>query len=312
MHWTYEKPEEISELQQGDILEPSEALLNLFNEVHPYFTQPKYRGFLILTQTCDLLRRERAGQKSCSATHVCLSVIRSVQDIISQSLSSRFGYLAPGIYASHSKKAVENLVERLVNQNENALGLFYLHRDIDSGISVHSVALLRVAISVKAADHFNTLLKARVGRLSKEFQPKLGWMVGNLYSRVGVTDWKEKSEIEKQNIEEDIIKEILSFTRSEPIWLDRSLYSKILKKTPDFNTLPESSQEEIIRSSLPPPPKEKAIEIIAQIVKTVVPKIKDEDIEKIKSRLANNDQFEAQMRKFGANSSIHDSADHVL
>ena len=229
MHWTYEKWKYDSDLRQGDILEPTEGLLNLFKDVHPHFTQEKYRGFLILTQSCDMVRRKDRGNK-CSATHISLSVIRSLQDVISDSLKDSFGYLAPGIYAQHMKKTVRDLVERLVNQNENALGLFYLHPDLDSGITVSSVAILRVAISVRAVEHYHTLEETRVGRLSKEFQPKLGWMVGNLYSRVGVTDWKEKSEDEKENIEEIIIKEILSFTQKEPIWLDRALHKKILKK----------------------------------------------------------------------------------
>ena len=298
MHWTYEKWKCDSDLRQGDILEPTEGLLNLFKDVHPHFTQEKYRGFLILTQSCDMVRRKDRGNK-CSATHISLSVIRSLQDVISDSLKDSFGYLAPGIYAQHMKKTVRDLVERLVNQNENALGLFYLHPDLDSGITVSSVAILRVAISVRAVEHYHTLEETRVGRLSKEFQPKLGWMVGNLYSRVGVTDWKEKSEDEKENIEEIIIKEILSFTQKEPIWLDRALHKKILKKQPDFNLLSSSVQEQIISDFLPLPPKDKAIEIIAKTIKDVAPKIPDNDLEIIKNRLVNNEQFEAQMRKFG-------------
>lgn len=298
MHWTYEKWERDSDLRQGDILEPTEELLNLFKDFHPHFTQEKYRGFLILTQSCDMVLRKERGNK-CSATHISLSVIRSLQDVISDSLKDRFGYLAPGIYAQHTKKTVKDLVERLVNQNENALGLFYLHPALDSGITLPSVAILRVAISVRATEHYHILKEARVGRLSKEFQPKLGWMVGNLYSRVGVTDWKEQSEDESENIEDNIIKEILSFTRKEPVWLDRALYKKILKKYPDFNSLSSSEQEKIISDFLPPPPKDKVIEIIAKTVKDVAPKVPDNILEIIKNRLVNNDQFEAQMRKFG-------------
>jgi len=293
MHWTYEEWGRGSDLRQGDILEPTEGLLNLFKEVHPHFTQQKYLGFLILTQSCDMARRKDSGN-ICSATHISLSVIRSVQDVISDSLKERFGFLAPGIYAQHMKKTVRDLVERLVNQNENALGLFYLHPDLDSGITVPSVAILRVAISVRAAEHYKTLEKAIVGRLSKEFQPKLGWMVGNLYSRVGVPDWKEKSEDEEHNV----IKGILAFTRNEPIWLDRAVYKKILNEKPVFNSLSQSEQEEVISCFLPPPPKNKAIDIIAKTVKDVVPKITNDALDKIKSRLFNNEQFEAQMRKF--------------
>lgn len=52
MHWTYDTYAEESDLRQGDILEPTETLLALFDDVHPHFTDEKYRGFLILSQTC--------------------------------------------------------------------------------------------------------------------------------------------------------------------------------------------------------------------------------------------------------------------
>jgi hypothetical protein len=157
---------------------------------------------------------------------------------------------------------------------------------------------LRVAISVKSFEHYESLIKARVGRLSKEFQPKLGWMVGNLYSRVGVRDWKEKSEEQNIDFENDIINEILCFSRKKPIWLDREIYKKILKDVPDFENLSFSAQEIIIKEKTPPPPEQKVLEIIAKTVKDVVPKIQDDLLEKIRNRLKNNQQFEAQMRKF--------------
>ncbi len=77
------------------------------------------------------------------------------------------------------------------------------------------------------------------------------------------------------------------------------MYKKILKKHPDFDTFPINEQEKVINSFLPPPPKEKAIEIIAKTIKNVVPKIPDDDLEKITRRLINDEQLEAQMRKFG-------------
>ena len=297
MHWTYEQWEPNSDLCQGDILEPNEGLSNLFNNVHPHFTKEKYRGFLVITQTCDLVRRKNRGNQ-CSATHISLSVIRSLQDVICDFLKDIFGLLTPGIYAQDKKRAVGYLIERIVNQNENALGLFYLHPDLDSGISVSSIAILRVSISVRAAEHYHTLEKARVGRLKKEFQPKLGWMIGNLYSRVGVTDWKEKSADKTENIEEIINQEILSFGRKEPVWIDRKVYKKILQRRPDFNSLSSYAQEKLINAFLPPPPKNKVIDIITETIIDAIPQIQPDEIKSIKSHLINNSTLEIQMRKF--------------
>ena len=50
---------------------------------------------------------------------------------------------------------------------------------------------------------------------------------------------------------------------------------------------------------MPVPPKEKAIEIISKTISNVVPKIKEKHLEIIATRITNNEQFEAAMRKFG-------------
>ncbi|RJQ14427.1 hypothetical protein C4553_01065 [Candidatus Parcubacteria bacterium] len=297
MHWTYKGYSKEEDLCQGDIIAPSSALTKLFKEVHPHFTHNKYLGFLVLTQSCDLVRR----QTLCKTTHVSLSVIRSLQDIISGSLKDRFGYLAPGVFAADMKPMVKPLFERVLNQNENALGLFYLHRDLDAGISEPCVALLRISISVRAGEHYDSLVDARCGRLSELFQPKLGWMVGNLYSRVGVPDWKEKST--DPDIEEKLLNQILSSTtsssiRQEPLWIKTKVFNKIKKDYPDFEKLPLAEQEKLVQQYLPPPPKEIAIDQIATIIKKVYPTISDDVLKKIKSHLTNDESLNGHLKKW--------------
>ena len=295
MHWTYDQAsDDNKELCQGDIIEISSDISEAFKDVHPYFIDEKYRGFLVVTQTCDLALR---GGK-CSATHIGLSVIRSLQDIISDSLKGKFYYLAPGIYNKSKQKIVNDLVERLVNQNENGLGLFYLYPDGDAGISVHSVAVLRVTISVKSM-HYEKLVKARVGRLSKEFQPKLGWMVGNLYSRVGVSDWKEKEKEQNRKIESSLIQEILAFaTREAPLWMTESDYKAVTQEHPEFATMPPAEQDEILKKFQPPSIKDEILDIIAEAAKNIFPKVNESHLENLKTRLKNNEKFESKLKKF--------------
>jgi hypothetical protein len=123
-------------------------------------------------------------------------------------------------------------------------------------------------------------------------------MVGNLFSRVGVHDWKEESTDQKKDFEKELMKDALCFSNEKPIWLDKSIFQKIKKDIPNFEDLSFSEQERIIENFTPPPPKEKALEIIAKIVKNTVPKVNDTHIDLIKSHLRNNQLFESQMRKF--------------
>ena len=68
------------------------------------------------------------------------------------------------------------------------------------------MAMLRIAIALHTK-HYEKILSSRRGRLLPEFQAKLGWLVGNLYSRVGTDDWSEPRDRRQQ--QKDIIDGIL-------------------------------------------------------------------------------------------------------
>src|SRR5690606_8754619 len=82
------------------------------------------------------------------------------------------------------------LFERIFNQNEQSLGLFFLHEDSDSGIYEASIAMLRISVALKN-EHYHTLMNSRKGRLNEEFRAKLGWLIGNLYARPATRDWRD-------------------------------------------------------------------------------------------------------------------------
>ncbi|MCX7048203.1 MAG: hypothetical protein NTX50_22305 [Candidatus Sumerlaeota bacterium] len=223
-----------------------------------------------------------------------MSVIRSLEDLIASSLRNQFGYLGPGIFKKEIKERALMLIERVINQNEQNLGLFYLHPDADAGISVRCVAVLRVSISVKANEHYRTLIAARVGRLQQAFQHRLGWMVGNLYSRVDVRDWKEDTEGKE---EEELIQEIFRFNRMEPLWVASKTIRDALKRNTGFFDLPAQDQEKLLEECSPMPPKEAIIGRIGDILKECYPALQEEDVERIKKRLNNDDRFGAQIRR---------------
>ena len=69
-----------------------------------------------------------------------------------------------GVFRMNKKGKARELLERLLDQNEQALGLFYLHSDSDLGIGDPSVAYLRITVALKT-DHYPILQGARKGRL---------------------------------------------------------------------------------------------------------------------------------------------------
>lgn len=185
-HWTYADCQPGDDLVQGDILQRTSELVSLMKGVHAHFCDEKYLAFLVLTQTCDLVQRP-----SCKAQHISLAVIRSFAALVPGLADGINQTEVPGMYEAESKTKVLELLSRILNQNEQSMGLFYLHPDGDAGIAEHAVAQLRVTISFRSDEHYETLRKARSGRLGEQFQSKLGWLTGNLYSRVATKDWSD-------------------------------------------------------------------------------------------------------------------------
>ena len=191
-HWTYDDIEPAEDLAQGDIIEPTPEFRSALREFHSGFVDPKYVGFMVLTQSCDLVRRPGyRGQP------IALCVVRELNSIARTLLEVFCGTDIPGVFRKEARKNGRMFLDRTINQNEQAIGLFYLHPDADAGITTPCVAMLRIAIALHTK-HYDKMLSSRCGRLRPEFQAKLGWLVGNLYSRVGTGDWSEPRERKRQ------------------------------------------------------------------------------------------------------------------
>ena len=216
-HWTYDDIEPAADLAQGDIIEPTPELHRALQEFHSGFLDPKYVGFMVLTQSCDLVRRPTYhGQP------IALCVVRELNSIAKTLLEVFCGTDIQGVFRKDARSKGRMFLDRTINQNEQAIGLFYLHPDADAGISTPSVAMLRIEIALHTK-HYDTLLSSRRGRLKPAFQAKLGWLVGNLYSRVGTEDWSEPDERkrEKNSIIDRILNDVakVKWSSSEAVVL---------------------------------------------------------------------------------------------
>lgn len=281
-HWTYAAWNETDDLEQGDILRPSAELHRLLADVHHHFVHDKYVGFMIATQSCDLVRRGGVPK----APYISLTVIRPLVSVVHKLIAQVTTPVTPGVFPASEKRKVKELLTRIFNQNEQAMGVFFLHEDADSGVAEPSVALLRVSVSLRS-EHYTVLQQARVGRVNDEFRAKLGWLLGNLYGRPATRDWHER-ESGKEKLEELVSKyadeQIVGLG---PKWIDDELIAEAKARgiTLENVTLEELEQ---IR---PKPRFERSLdEIRAELLK-VAPEIEAEKIEKLASRLRNNGKF---------------------
>lgn len=188
MHFTYSKPKEDSDLQQGDILFPTKELSDLIAQYHPYYIKTKFTAYLVTTQSCDLVRRS----DGVGAPYLTLCAVKPFSGVFDRELKKYQSdiMIAAEAVSSKVRDRLTMFIERLLNNNHPEY--FYLHEDPISGIPERSCAYLRLAISLKS-EHYGVCLSARKLGLDPGFQSKFGWLIGNLYSRVGTEDWVPNS-----------------------------------------------------------------------------------------------------------------------
>lgn len=252
-HWTYDPNVGVDDdLEQGDYLAPTDALRAVLEEVHPHFCNDKYVGFVIATQSCDVVRR-RGGE--CVARYISIAAVRTLYGVLPRLAASVDGAVVrENVFLEGRKPRVRELLARIVDQNEQQLGLFYFHEDADRGIGDPCVAYLRVTVALKA-DHYTVLREARRARLKPEFQAKFGWLLGNLYARPATTDWADQDRQGGREVIDRLLK-------SESLrWVDDKQLELLKSKNPD---LPNLSADELLARAKEEKPK-RAIEEVADI-----------------------------------------------
>jgi hypothetical protein len=288
-HWTYEEFESDPDLFQGDILEPTAELRSILKEVHPHFLDQKYSAFLLITQTCDMV----ICSGRVDTDYLNIAVVRPLQSVLHDFLSHVCRPVTKQVYIQETKNRARDLMERLFNQNEQALGLFYLHEDSNAGINMPSVALLRIAVTLRI-EHYECLKRARRGRLKAEFRNKLGWLVGNLYARIGTEDWHK----DKRNVElEKLIKQYISGDYDfSPTWISESWIENAKKNGVKLEQLSNINIKAEIEPYKPKSAKEQTVEQVKRVFRELLPEIDKETIEKLCNRLSNDELFSIAIR----------------
>jgi hypothetical protein len=189
VHFTYVARPSGSDLQQGDILRRTGDLKAQLDEIHRYYgSHAEYEHLMVLTQSCDLVRRDGA---KCKSPYISVAAVRPLQTLLERRLDTmrRSDTERAGAFASETThKLMLQFTERLLNNNE--AGYFFLREDPGFGIGDEArVAFLTLSIALKSEQHYQRCLDVRIGGLREEFQAKLGWLVGNIYARPATRDW---------------------------------------------------------------------------------------------------------------------------
>ena len=205
VHFTYKSNPDFSTLCQGDVLRITPELRDVLREIHPYFLNDQYKYFIVLTQSCDLIRRQG---KDCKSAYISLAAVRDFNSFFDKEMTNK-GYAKKvnGILLMNSevKSRATQFIERIYNNTEPEY--FFLYKDESLNFPTSMISYLKVSFSLKSKENYDICLNAKMIELTDEFKAKLGWLVGNIYSRVGTADWdsllnqEEKDKLFRNEIE---------------------------------------------------------------------------------------------------------------
>lgn len=177
-------------------------------------------------------------------------------------------------------------MERLLNNNEP--DYFYLHEDAALGFNDKMVAFLRLSIAIKSDLYYGACLHSKILELTLEFKAKLGWLVGQMYSRVATPDWVDNSPAK------EFKNQINDLLDAKVHWVNKKLITKLNSKYSEpIPGLDKSKCEELISTIEIP----KDREIVKDKISAVLTEFIDDKavIEKIVKRIDNI----PLMKKFG-------------
>jgi hypothetical protein len=183
-----------------------------------------------------------------------------------------------------ARNKISEFMGRLLNNNEP--GFFYLDSE-GTSLGRDCVAFLNLSIAIKADLHLKTCISAKMLQLTETFQAKLGWLVGQMYSRVGTQDMDAGKATKK-------ISECL---KTVALWFDEAKIKAIeakfveLRQTDPQKKMSEAEITAMIRAV--PSVRDQAMARAAEIIKDAL----GDNQEKLARRLSSRLSGDAALKK---------------
>lgn len=184
---TYFKPTPNQVLEQGDILSRGFPVIDsTLRQYHQYHVdKDENEFFAVLTQSCDLVPHN--GR--CKARYISLAPVRSLREVLDREFDEVLLRTPGGQYllgSEETQQRYEDFLAKLINNNDSRH--FFIPERPELGIAEDMCIMLPLALSIKV-EHLRECLDGRIAQLDDLFQAKLGWLLGQQYSRVGTPDW---------------------------------------------------------------------------------------------------------------------------
>jgi hypothetical protein len=170
MHDMYRVPSG-DDLEQGDIVEKRTLAPAMIGHQDYMEQRPDFEAFCVLTQTCDL-----TSKKLIQTEFITLAVVRKITNIFDQSQAR----------LNRTSERLKEIIQHRANTR-----FFYLYPEPAAGINDDSVVDMRVTFALHR-HHYNQIVCARKMSMNPLYTAHLGWMIGNVFSRIAMPEWGGK------------------------------------------------------------------------------------------------------------------------
>lgn len=217
-------------LRQGDLLLKTPQLAAALGQAHPYYANAMdYSHFLVLTQSCDLVRR--GGP--CKSRYISIAAVRPLRTAASRELEKLARGNVSGLPFVVGQSARELLARQYLDRviNNTVDGVFFIPKYSADSVDNHLAAFLHLSVALRR-DHYEACLSSKVAQMSEIFAAKVGALLGDLYNRIGTPDLHE--EAESQQVVLDFKDEFYSEVGlSDIVWLSDEQIRELKKRIKD-------------------------------------------------------------------------------
>lgn len=274
------------DLEQGDIVRRGPDVVRMLSEPHSYYaTAQDYSHFIVLTQSCDLVRYG-SGIKS---NYITIAALRPFSKFV-EKIKGRSDCSRPGIpveiMKAESRSTIKQRVEQLLHYD--LPGYFFVPAGSVPSIDVPLVAFLQLAVSIKP-EHYEKCQADRVSKLNSVFSAKLGWLTGNQYSRVATPDIDQANEKGATRkfvdalFDEYIDREVFWFTQKQLKYFDR-----VIAAEAGAAKGPIARRRALELAAEVPPEIEEVADIVAKLAGQLGGAIPPEKIQNLRNQVRNH------------------------
>lgn len=279
------------QLLQGDLLRRTPELATAIEQAHSYYARAEdYSHFLVLTQSCDLVRRNG----KCKSRYITICAVRPLSVAVAREMTrftnSLDGFPFPVGELDRSILAKQYL-ERVLNNTVD--GIFFIPKGSAPSVEAHLCAFLPLAITLRV-DHYDVCLSAKVAQSREIFAAKVGSLASGLYARIATPDLHERHGTQTEKMYKESFFEELGYQRVA--WLSpvekQALKARVKEAVLDAGdgSVSEEAAEALL-DNLPNEASELADRALAILAKRSLISTDEDTIEKARTFLLNDPKF---------------------